>query len=61
MDSVEPLGATTTVYFSVAGEGISATLNPETSPTAGTSATLSFNMHQVHLFDKASGVSLACR
>lgn len=58
---VEPLGATTTVYFSLAGEGISATLDPETSPTAGTSATLSFNMNQVHLFDKASGVSLACR
>ncbi|KAB2766002.1 ATP-binding cassette domain-containing protein [Brucella anthropi] len=58
---VEPLGPTTTVYFSVAGEGISATLSPETSPTAGTSTTLSFNMNQIHLFDKESGVSLTCQ
>ncbi|MBO1041357.1 ABC transporter ATP-binding protein [Brucella pituitosa] len=59
VDLVEPLGATTMVYFTVAGEGICASLNPETAPKAGTSVKLSFNLNQIHLFSKQSGFSLA--
>ncbi|TPW28759.1 sn-glycerol-3-phosphate ABC transporter ATP-binding protein UgpC [Martelella alba] len=59
VDLVEPLGATTMIYFNVANEGICASIEPEGSLRAGTEVPLSVNMNQMHLFDVETERSLA--
>ncbi|WP_420963490.1 ABC transporter ATP-binding protein [Brucella sp. IR073] len=58
-DLVEPLGATTMVYFNVGKSAICASIDPETAPKAGATVPLSVNMNQMHVFDRESELSLA--
>ncbi|MFB9948615.1 ABC transporter ATP-binding protein [Rhizobium puerariae] len=59
VDLVEPLGATTMVYFNIGGSGICASVEPDAILKAGTTVPLSINMNQMHLFDLKSERSLA--
>ncbi|PJI38191.1 MAG: sugar ABC transporter ATP-binding protein [Rhizobium sp.] len=59
VDLVEPLGATTMVYFNVGRNGICASVEPETTLKSGTIVPLSVNMNQMHLFDRETERSLA--
>jgi multiple sugar transport system ATP-binding protein len=59
IDLVEPLGATTMIYFDVAKNGFCASVDPESGPRAGASMIISLNMNQMHLFDRETGRSLA--
>lgn len=58
VDLVEPLGATTMIYFTLAGESLCACLDSETAPAAGTTVPLAFNLNQMHLFDPVGDASL---
>src|SRR5262245_35910601 len=50
VDLVEPLGATTMIYFNVGRTGVSASVEPDTAPKTGSTVPLSINMNQMHLF-----------
>ncbi|KQT82759.1 sn-glycerol-3-phosphate ABC transporter ATP-binding protein UgpC [Aurantimonas sp. Leaf443] len=58
VDLVEPLGATTMVYFDLAGETLCASIDPDLSPKAGEILPLGIDMMRMHLFDRESGRSL---
>ena len=59
IDLVEPLGATTMAYFSIAGTEICASVEPEESLRAGTTVPLSFDLNRMHLFDLETEQALA--
>lgn len=59
VDLVEPLGATTMVYFNVGQSGVCASIEPEGAPKAAANVPLSINMNQMHLFDTKTERSLA--
>jgi multiple sugar transport system ATP-binding protein len=59
VDLVEPLGATTMVYFNIGANGVCASIEPDTALRAGTIMPLSINMNQMHLFDCDTERSLA--
>ncbi|MCM2403401.1 sn-glycerol-3-phosphate ABC transporter ATP-binding protein UgpC [Rhizobium sp. S153] len=59
VDLVEQLGATTMIYFNIAGTGICASIEPDAGPKAGTKVPLSINLNQMHLFDVETERSLA--
>lgn len=59
VDLVEPLGATTMVYFNVGASAVCASIDPESAPKAAARVPLSINMNQMHLFDAQTERSLA--
>jgi multiple sugar transport system ATP-binding protein len=59
IDLVEPLGPQTMVYFNIGPVNLCASVEPESDPRPQTTMPLSFNMNRMHLFDSASGKSLA--
>ncbi|WP_018012629.1 ABC transporter ATP-binding protein [Sinorhizobium medicae] len=60
VDLVEPLGATSMVYFNVGKTGLCASIDSEFAPKARTRLPFSINMNQMHLFDPETERSLAC-
>ncbi|MBS1164470.1 MAG: transporter-like protein [Proteobacteria bacterium] len=58
IDLVEPLGATTMIYFNTGSSSLCASLNSEGAPKAGMTMPLSINMTQMHLFDPQTERSL---
>jgi multiple sugar transport system ATP-binding protein len=59
IDLVEPLGPETMIYFSIGDADLCACIDPESGPKPMSVMPLSFNMNQMHLFDPATGQSLA--
>jgi multiple sugar transport system ATP-binding protein len=59
IDLVEPLGASTMIYFNVGAASLCASIEPQDGLKAGLTMPLSFNMNQMHLFDAETGRSLA--
>jgi multiple sugar transport system ATP-binding protein len=59
IDLVEPLGASTMIYFNVGAAGLCASIEPQDGLRAGVVMPLSLNMNQMHLFDAETGRSLA--
>ncbi|WP_152048652.1 ABC transporter ATP-binding protein [Aureimonas psammosilenae] len=58
VDLIEPLGASTMIYFDIAGQTLCASIDPETAPSAGTLMPLAFDMQRMHLFSRDTGRSL---
>jgi len=59
VEVVEPLGADTLVFTTVAGHPVAARVRPDVRPAPGSSLKLRFNLHRMHLFDTASGRSVS--
>ncbi|QCI67007.1 ABC transporter ATP-binding protein [Phreatobacter stygius] len=55
VEVVEPLGADTLVFTSVAGHPVAARVRPEVRPKPGENLKLRFNLDRMHLFDTATG------
>jgi multiple sugar transport system ATP-binding protein len=55
VEVVEPLGADTLVFTTVAGHAVAARVRPEIRPTPGETLRLRFNLERTHLFDAATG------
>jgi multiple sugar transport system ATP-binding protein len=55
IDVVEPLGADTLVFATMAGHGVSARVRPDVRPQRGAHIHLSFDIDRIHLFDAATG------
>lgn len=58
VELVEPLGAATMIYFTIAGIGLCASVDPESGVRAGTTVQISLNMNHMHLFHPETGKSL---
>jgi multiple sugar transport system ATP-binding protein len=59
VEVIEPLGADTLVFTTVAGHPVAARVRPEIRPAPGSSLKLRFNLGRMHLFDTASGRSVS--
>jgi multiple sugar transport system ATP-binding protein len=59
VEVVEPLGADTLVFTTVAGHPVAARVRPEVRPAPGSSLKLRLNLGRMHLFDTASGRSVS--
>ncbi|WP_313617370.1 sn-glycerol-3-phosphate ABC transporter ATP-binding protein UgpC [Agrobacterium sp.] len=59
IDLVEPLGASTMVYFNLGSASLCASIEPQDGLRAGAVMPFSLNMNQMHLFDAETGRSLA--
>ncbi len=55
VEVVEPLGADTLLFTTVAGHPVAARVRPEVRPAPGSSLKLRFNLDRMHLFDTTSG------
>ena len=58
IDVVEPLGADTLVFATMAGHPMALRVRPDTRPQRGTSVRLSFDLDRVHWFDAMTGKRL---
>jgi multiple sugar transport system ATP-binding protein len=58
IEVVEPLGADTLVFATMAGHAVSARVRPDVRPQRGAHIHLSFDIGRVHLFDAATGKRL---
>ncbi len=59
VEVVEPLGADTLVFTTVAGHPVAARVRPEVRPAPGSSVNLRCNLQRMHLFDTGTGRSLS--
>jgi multiple sugar transport system ATP-binding protein len=59
VEVVEPLGADTLVFTTVAGHPVAARVRPDVRPAPGSALKLRFNLGRMHLFDTASGRSVS--
>lgn len=59
VDLVEPLGASTMVYFTLGNTPVCASIEPETPALPGRTIALSLNMNHLHLFDPETEQALA--
>jgi len=59
IDVVEPLGADTLVFATMAGHQMAVRVRPDSRPQRGAPVHLSFDLDRVHLFDAATGKRLA--
>ncbi|HLZ04454.1 MAG TPA: sn-glycerol-3-phosphate ABC transporter ATP-binding protein UgpC [Bradyrhizobium sp.] len=59
IDVVEPLGADTLVFATMAGHQMAVRVRPDARPQRGSPVHLSFDLDRVHLFDAATGKRLA--
>ena len=59
IDVVEPLGADTLVFATMAGHPMAVRVRPELRPQRGMSVHLSFDLARAHLFDAATGRRLS--
>jgi len=60
VDVVEPLGADTLVFATMAGHPVVARVRPDIRPAPGAHVDLRFNLGRAHLFDAATGKALGC-
>jgi multiple sugar transport system ATP-binding protein len=58
VDVVEPLGADTLVFTTMANHPVVARVRPDVRPVPGAHADLRFNLGRAHLFDAATGKAL---
>ncbi len=58
VEVVEPLGADTLVFTTVAGHPVAARVRPEVRPTPGEALKLRFNLDRMHLFNAGTGRSV---
>ena len=55
VDVVEPLGADTLVFTTMAGQSVAARVRPDVRPAPGARVDLRLNLARAHLFDAATG------